>query len=335
MEQNIMEQTISEINFYKQASQICKTVYENLKNQVLNNKERSIKKLCIIGNQLINQELNKLEKIPNADYQIAYPVTIVLNNCIGHSIHTENDQVITDTDLVKIELGVSVAGFIVVLAESFLVKKGDDNKDIQKMIKLLSRLQSDIVSAIKTGETNDEIRILIESKCADRNVFPVQNCVSYEQFQGQLQTKMSKYIILNYKQLWDSNDYLINEENLCFEFTDNDVYTINLSIIPEVENIVYKTSVSNLCRFNEFNYNLKLQSSRQFYNQTKNKFKEYAFDISEYQKDVKNRIGIKECKENGILEQYTIQHVFSDNIPIPVVSKKFTVMIRGDKCILL
>jgi hypothetical protein len=147
---------------------------------------------------------------------------------------------------------------------------------------------------------------------------------------------MSKYIILNYKQIWDSNEYLINEENFCFEFTDGDIYTINLSITPETEEpLIYKTSESNLCRFNEFNYNLKLQSSRQFYTQTKSKFKEYAFDLSEYKKNVKNRVGIKECTENGILEHYTVQHIFSNNIPVPVVTKKFTVMIQGDYCILI
>jgi methionine aminopeptidase len=324
--------SISEIGLYKQASGICKKVYEHLKNHILNNKERNIKKLVIIGNNLINEELIKLEQIPSADYQIAYPVTISLNNCIGQG----SDETITDTDLVKIELGVSVAGFISILADSFVVKKSDNNRDVQKMIKLLNKLQDEIVGMMKAGETNDEIRILIESKCAEKNVFPIQNCVSNEQFQGQLHTKMSKYIILNYKPLWDTDDYLTNEENLCFEFEDGDIYTINLSITPETEEpIVYKTSTSNLCRFNEFNYNLKLQSSRQFYNQTKSKFKQYAFDLSEYQKDAKNRVGIKECTENGILEHYNVSYAFSKNIPVPVVTKKFTVMIRGNKCILL
>ena len=57
-----------------------------------------------------------------------------------------------------------------------------------------------------------------------------------------------------------------------------------------------------------------------------------AFNCIPYKNDCKNRVGIKHCLENGLLEQY---HVLYSKDNLPVFTKKFTLIVGDDKCVLL
>ena len=116
-------------------------------------------------------------------------------------------------------------------------------------------------------------------------------------------------MILNHRKYYDMDDYLISPENINYEFEKDDIYTINLSVIPTTDerssedNIKYKNNgESHIYRLNEYTYSLKLKSSKAFYNQIKSNHKNYGFDISLYNHDTKNRMGIKECLNNNILD---------------------------------
>jgi hypothetical protein len=157
---------------------------------------------------------------------------------------------------------------------------------------------------------------------------PIENCISYQQDSGLLKSDDYKYLIFNYRKYYDMDDYLITPENINYEFEENDVYTINLSVIPSQDDehiIKYKNSgESHIHRFNEYTYSLKLKSSKTFYSQVKSKHANCAFEVAPYLHDVKNRMGIKECVDNGILEKYPIVYVQPS---IPVITKKFTILV--------
>jgi hypothetical protein len=80
---------------------------------------------------------------------------------------------------------------------------------------------------------------------------------------------------------------------------------------------------------------LKLKSSREFFNNTKSKHKTYLFDIQEYNKIIKNKFGINECLKNGILEEYPIVNVTQNGLPLPVITKIFTLLVTEDGCKIL
>lgn len=297
---------------YLLASSICKKVFLKLKDLILSKKIISIKKLSLLGNDLILEE----------KCIVAFPISISLNNCVGNYLYINDLETIKDDDIVKIHLGVSINNCIVQLCETFLA-----NGNAHKYIEFLNKLQKKVIKMIKHGETNDETRIMIESMCTYENVFPVENCISYEQIGNSLKQSDSKYLILNYKKYYDSNDYLISEQNTCYEFEQNEVYTIDLSIVENNEFLKYTTIEPHIYRFNEFNESLKLKSSRDFLNKVKSINSNFAFDFNQYRDNTKHRIGMKECLDKGLLDTFPIKITKSKE---NIFSKKFTIIV-GEK----
>ena len=313
---------------YNVAASICGKVYLELKEKIKSG-ERNLKDISTYGNKRITGELETMYK-KEKDKRIAFPVSISLNNCLGNYVYDYQNSnseynTIKDTDVIKIELGVCIGGCISVLCETFTL---DDNPQIKEITEFLDKMQNDLVKRIKHEETADELRIYFESKCTDNDIFPVENCISYQQSPGLLKSEDGKYLIFNYRKYYDMDDYLITPENINYEFEEHDVYTINLSVIPSQDDehsLKYKNNgESHIYRFNEFTYGLKLQSSRAFHNQAKGKHANCAFEINDYLSNVKNRMGMKECLDNGILEKYPIIYVQPN---VPVVTKKFTVLV--------
>jgi len=313
------------IGKYNTSATICSKVYKHLKELVISNQERNIKSLCDIGNQMILTELSTIYK-KNKDKNIAFPVCISLNNMISN--HTgEIVNSIKDTDIIKIKLGVSLCGCISILTETFIIK---ENEPIQRVINFLDDISEDILEMIKHEETVDEVRIFIESKCTEQIVFPIPNCISYQQEQSFIKTLDSKYMILNHIAKYDMNDYLLTEQNINFEFEEDDIFTINLTVIPleddiEPNQVKYRIlDNSFIHRLNDINYSLKLKSSKEFYSKVKKEHSYYAFDIKKYLDNPKDRMGISECKKHNLLDVYDVTTVHNN---LPVISKEFTIII--------
>jgi len=320
---------MKDLTYYNEAASICGKVYNELKIDILNG-ERSVKKLSLKGDNRILEELSCVykKKQIGSFKNIAYPVSISLNNCISNYVYDENEEfnTITNNSVIKIELGVVISGCVSILAETFTI---NENKQIEDINKFLQHLQKEILQMTYHEQTADEIRMYIESQCTENEVFPIENCTSHQHEKEFLHTEDSKYTILNYKKYYDKNDILVSSENINYEFEKDDIYTINLTVIPESdENIKYKNlEESHIYHFNEIEYALKLKSARTFYNDVKSKHSNYAFlanDFSTY----KYKIGIKECLTHNILNKLPIIYL---NKNIPVITKKFTIIIGKDK----
>lgn len=330
-----------ELSYYNLAATICSKIYDEIKGKILiefkenNVKIMDIKPLLEYGNKRILEETSLVFKKSKKTKGIACPVSITTNNTVLYYTYDYSKEnplnFIKETDVVKINLGIVINDCIANLCETFTII---ENKKINKIIKRLDKMVDQIEETIKPGEINDEIRILIESKCTEKGIFPIENCIS---FQHEPKYDESKYLILNYKKRYDFDDNLIGLQNLCFEYEKDEVYTIQLSVVQIDENsdepIIYKKlDNSHLYRFNDTHYSLKLKSSREFLNECKSKHKTYLFDIQEYDKIVKNKFGINECLKNCILEQFPITVVTQNGVPLPVITKIFTLLVTEDGC---
>lgn len=320
---------------YNTAASICNKIWYKLKDKVIKDNERDLFTLTKFGNNLIETELNSVYK--KEVKHIAFPLSICLNNCVGNYIYDkENNNLIKDDDVIKIELGISIGGCISILAETFTISK---NKEIEKINEFLENLQKTLLKKIKHEETADEIRIFIESQCTYNNIFPLENCISYQHDIDELTNDSLKYMILNHRKYYDNDDYLISPENINYEFEEDDIYTINLSVVPmrddiDDDNIRYKQSDDvHIYRLTDLSHLLKLKSSKNFYHQVKKEHKNYAFNVIPYTSDIKNRIGIKECIDKNIIEAYPILYIKPYDLPIIV--KKFTIIVGKDKSKLL
>ena len=319
---------------YNVAAKICGKVYNILKEKILSGEILYVSTLQILGNETIEKECKQVYKqLKNKG--IAFPISISLNNCVGNYIYengSDEYNIIKNGDVVKIELGVNIDGCIAMLGETIIYNENDkdENKENTKYIEFLNKLQKDIVKIIKHGETNDEIKIYIESKCTESGCFPVENTISYQHFDSKLSTDSSKYIITNYKKYYDDEDLLISKENLCFEFEKGEVYTINLTIIQnnsenETEHNYTEPHQPHIYRFNEYFYNLKLASSKSFCSVIHEQYQKNAFDCVPYKNQLKYKLGIKESISKGILIQYPVYYSKDQSI---VFHKKFTIVVN-------
>lgn len=317
------------IDKYRCSSNICKLVYAEIVEQIREKQILDVLALSKYGERRIVEECEKVFK--NVKRKgVAFPVSISLNDCVGNYIYepdNDNYNCITKGDVVKIELGVDIAGCITILGETIVYDNGDTHND---KIQLLEELKGDITSLVFPSQTNDELRIHIESKCTEINCFPTQNCTSFQQIDGHLESDDSKYMILNYRKKYDINEYLLSMENLCFEFEVGEVYNINLTVTEESD-VTYKTPHDpHIYRFNENYYNLKLKSAKTFLSQVKSIHGNNAFFIQNYNATPSERLGFKECFKNMILTDYPVIYTRST----PVFHKKFTIIVTENKCII-
>ena len=338
---------------YNSGERICKTVILELFEKMKNKELLDVKKIEDFCNKRILDECELIYDNKNIKF-CNLPTSISLNNCVGNYIYSDYEEYkrynyIQNGDVVKIEIGVNISDCIINLGETIVYNDitSSENKDLEillyekhgKYLELLEILKNDLLEDIKTGETNDEIRINIESKCTEYGCFPINNCTSYQHLDGQVRTDESKYIVCNYKQENDSNINIDNNgfylDNSCFEFEEGEIYTIHLKIIPndeenndETKHKYYKLEDSHIYRFNDNYYDLKLKSSREFYSVIKKKYSTTPFNYLEYKNDKKYRLGIKECLKNGILEEYTI--LYSKD-KLPIYHKKFTIIVGKDQ----
>lgn len=327
---------------YNTCAKICGVIIKEIFSKIRSSEMLNVTSLCEYGDTRIKEECDKIYKRETVKGS-AFATNISLNDCVGFYIY-EKDMNEYNTiklgDVVKVELGVNIGGCIANLGETIIYTNDESEENInKKYLDLLNELQTDVQKLLIPGNINDDVKIIIESKCTQVGCFPVENTTSYQHLDGQLQTFESKYMITNYQKYYDDDDGLAVLQNICFEFEEGDVYTIALVIVPNdieqndetVHNYIEKHD-PHIYRFNDQYYGLRLKMSRDFFSKAKPKHNTNAFNSLPYKSNTRDRVGIKECYENGILEHYPVLYT-KDKYPI--FHKKFTVIVGNNKCVTL
>lgn len=347
--ENLIELTPSVITKYNDAARIAKIVFEDLKKQIVDG-ERNVRVLCDVGNLLILKHVESVYKNVKCK-GIGFPVSISLNNCVGNYVFEEGmDEFnyIKDDSIIKIELGVQIDGYCAMFGDTFVLNIQDkDNKDhrFKYVLDFLEELVKDIPKIIKVGDTTDDLRLFIESKCTDLDIFPVENTITQQQMRYN-ELVDNKKMILHHQKYYDENDYETTEPNINYEFEEHDVYDINLTVVPDLEyeelsryNLSKTTSHvyviphdPHIYRFNGCFHDFKLKASREFATNVKEKHFNYGFDYTYLKTNPRYRMGMKEAKDNFVIDEYPIMYTKDK---LPVFHKKFTVLVQKSRTISL
>jgi len=326
----------SKLKSYRIASSICENVYSEIIASIANGCF-DIEQLTKNGDLLVQEkavEALQLEPdIPphkNSKHYIAFPTSFSLNNCVGNYVYQKDHNInIKDGDVVKVDLGVNINGCISIFAKTYVHTTLNE-----KYLTVLDSLEEIVLQELKTGNVNDDVRMHVESFCAENDCFPFENSISYGASPNYLKTQDSKYIIFNFQKYYDDDDNLV-QPNTCFELEEGEVYNINLTIVENqkdcdsgIHQHVYKElHKPHIYGFNDYFYSLKLRSSKDFYGKVKDDHKNNAFRIDEYENILKYKIGMKEPYDNGILDAFPIYYT-KDNCK--VYTKKFTALVTKD-----
>ncbi|XP_031631384.1 proliferation-associated protein 2G4 [Contarinia nasturtii] len=321
-EEKEVEKTISEdlvVTKYKLAGEIVNRTLKTLLGLVA--PEKSVKEICEKGDQLLLEETSKVfKKEKEIKKGIAFPTCLSVNNCICHFSPTKNDPdyLLKEGDVVKIDLGAHIDGFIAVAAHTVVAKSDAASK--------VSGRQADVILAtywasqaalrlLKPGTGNYAITEAVQKIASEYKCKPIEGMLSHQLKQFKIDGE--KTIIQN------PNEAQRKEHEKC-EFALHEVYAIDV-LISTGEGVGREkdTKVSIFKKTDE-NYQLKLKASRALITEVRNKHGNMPFNLRHFEEETKARMGVVECISHKMIEPFQVLYEKPSEI---VAQFKFTVLL--------
>lgn len=152
-----------EIEKYKKAGQIAAEVRDNVKAMVKP------------GVKLIDVAEKSEELIRNAGAKIAFPINISVNEIAAHYTPSlNNPAVFRENDIVKLDVGVHIDGYIADTAATVSL-----DKSRQDMVAIVEKALENALKLIKPGINIGEIGETIENTIRDNGYKPVSNLTGH------------------------------------------------------------------------------------------------------------------------------------------------------------
>lgn len=268
--------------------------------------------LCQLGDDVIARELVKCFKGKKIEKGVAFPTSISPNNTVGHvSPLADDTTVLKEGDLVKVDLGVHIDGWIATQAQTILVQS-----DAAAPI---TGRAADVMAAARTA-FEAALRLMKPGKKVADVAGPLQQIVEAygcNLVEGVLSHQMKQFVI-------DGNKCVLNKPTPEHrvedaEFLENEVYAIDIvvstgegkvRVLDEKETTVYKRAL-------DVEYQLKLKASRAAFSEINRRFPTMPFTLRALydEKDAKSKdlqkqlkLGLVECLSHSLLHPYPVLH---------------------------
>jgi curved DNA binding protein len=284
----------------------------------------TVQELCELGDKLIVENCLPIrkKKLKENEKGIAFPTCISVNNCVGNFSPLSDDPLVKlkGGDVVKIDLGVHIHGFICSHAHTYIVP------DEVSCPPPYTGKKADVICAayyaaecalhlLRPGHTNNEVTQIIK-KCAESfKVNPVEAVLSHE---------LKQYVI-------DANNVILNREEhdqkvAQITFEENQAYCVDVVMSTGTgkkmkEGTDTRTTVFK--RALDRNYQLKSQASRDLFREINTKFPSLVFSLRGCDPK-KRRIGIKEIVSHDLVDAYPVLYEREGEF---VAQFKFTALI--------
>ena len=248
---------------------------------------------------------------------VAFPTCVSIGSIVGHfSPMSDDSSVISAGDLVKIDLGCHIDGFIATLAQTIVVQSSADEPVKGKAADVISAAKTAFEAAlrlIRPGKTVNEVAPVLQK------IAEAYGCTVVE---GVMSHQMKQFVI-------DGNKCVLNKPSPPEtkvddeEFEENEVYAIDIvistgegkpKVLDEKATTVYKRALDQ-------EYQLKVKSSRALFSEISKRFPSMPFtlraiaegsgsegDKGELLAKGQIRLGLVECLNHGLLHPYPVLH---------------------------
>ncbi|XP_064552478.1 proliferation-associated protein 2G4 [Drosophila montana] len=298
------EKTIAEdlvVTKYKLAGEIANKTLKTVIGLCV--PDASVREICTKGDTLLTEETGKVyKKEKELKKGIAFPTCLSVNNCVCHFSPAKNDADYTlkAGDVVKIDLGAHIDGFIAVAAHTIVVGAGADQK--------ISGRQADVILAaywsvqaalrlLKSGSSNYSITEAVQQISESYKCKPIEGMLSHELKQFKIDGE--KTIIQN------PSEAQRKEHEKC-SFETHEVYAIDV-IVSSGEGVGReKDTKVSIYKKSDENYMLKLKASRALLAEVKTKYGNMPFNIRSFEEETKARMGVVECVSHKMIEPFQV-----------------------------
>jgi len=304
---------------YKMAAEIVNKVLKELVDA--SKLSASVRDLCILGDKRLAEETSKaFKKDKKLTKGIAFPTCVSVNNCICHfsPLTSEPDVILADGDMVKIDMGAHIDGFIAVVAHTVVVGATVDNPVTGCKADALMAAHLASEAALRLAKPGNETYEITETVSKVGEAFeckPVEGMLSHQLEQNRIDGE--KTIIQNPSEPQ-------RKEHDKFEFALHEVYAIDVLISSGDGQGREKDAKITVYKKTDDTYMLKMKTSREFYSKVSKQFGTMPFNLRSMEDEKKARMGVVECVTHKLIEPF---QVLFDKEGACVAQYKFTVLL--------
>ncbi|XP_057375274.1 proliferation-associated protein 2G4-like [Daphnia carinata] len=316
------EKTIAEdlvVTKYKMAGDIANRVIQGVIAKCVVG--ASVRELCSLGDKLLLEETVKVfKKEKDLKKGIAFPTCLSVNNCVCHfsPLASDTDVELKDGDVVKIDLGAHVDGFIASVAHTVIVGSTSSTKITGRKADVLLAAHYASEAALrlmKPGTENQAVTNVVQTVAESYKCKPIEGMLSHQLKQFEIDGEKS--IIQNPNEIQRKE-----HEKTTFEL--HEVYAIDV-LVSSGEGVAKEmdTRTTVFKKTNE-TYMLKMKASRALFTEVNSKCGTMPFSLRNLEDEKKARMGVLECVSHKLLEPF---HVLYEKPNEIVAQFKFTVLL--------
>lgn len=286
---------------YKMASEITQRVLKEVVDRCVPG--ASIKDTCIFGDKRLDEETSRVfKKDKDVKKGIAFPTCLSVNNYICHfsPLVSDPDMILKDNDVVKIDLGCQIDGYVAVVAHTLVVGATKEKKVTGRRADCILAAYHAAEAAlrlIKPTETNTTVTEMIDRISNVYHCKPVEGMISYQ---------MTRGVIDGDKKIYQNPNDVQRREIEKQEFALHEVYAIDVLVSSgegkpretEIRTTVYKKK--------DFIYQLRMKSSRAFLSEVEKRFSLMPFTLRHFEDEKRARMGVIECAKHDLVEPYPV-----------------------------
>mmetsp|Transcript_2354 Transcript_2354/g.2725 ORF Transcript_2354/g.2725 Transcript_2354/m.2725 type:complete len:399 (+) Transcript_2354:64-1260(+) len=295
---------------YQEASKIVNLALSGLVQQCVPGAK--IIDLCQFGTTVMETQAAKLytKKVNGAVVErgVAFPVCISVNDVVcNHSpLASEELEPLKAGDIVKIDLGCHIDGYISVAAHTLVVSESPDkpaeaDEELGNVATAAYNAMLVAAASIKAGASNRDVTAAVSRVAEAYGVNPISSVRMHQ---------MKRYVMDGVKEVAlkepTPEDLEEGDEKVpdC-TFEQAEVYAVDVALSTgdgkakpsELRTTVFKRNV-------EINYKLKMKASRAVLTEVDKKFPTLPFTLRHFEDERQARMGITETVAHGLLTPY-------------------------------
>ncbi|CAL9246736.1 unnamed protein product [Arabidopsis halleri] len=273
--------------------------------------------ICEKGDAFIKEQTASMYKNAKKKIErgVAFPTCISVNNTVGHFSPLASDEsVLEDGDMVKIDMGCHIDGFIALVGHTHVLQEGIVTGRKADVIRAASNAADVALRLVRPGKKNTDVTEAIQKVAAAYDCKIVEGVLSHQ---------MKQHVIDGNKVVLSvsSPETTVDE----VEFEENEVYAIDIvastgdgkpKLLDEKQTTIYKKDES-------VNYQLKMKASRFIISEIKQNFPRMPFTARSLE-EKRARLGLVECVNHGHLQPYPVLYEKPGDF---VAQIKFTVLL--------
>ncbi|KAI3993482.1 hypothetical protein MKX01_002495 [Papaver californicum] len=273
--------------------------------------------ICEKGDSYIREQSGSMYKNVKKKIErgIAFPTCISVNNTICHFSPLASDEtVLVQGDMMKIDMGCHIDGFIAVVAHTHVLQDGPVNGKAADVVAAVNTAAEVALRLVKPGRKNKDVTDAIQKVAAAYDCKIVEGVLSHQ---------LKQFVI-------DGNKVILSVSNPetkvdDAEFEENEVYAIDIvastgdgkpKLVDEKQTTIYKRAVDK-------SYSLKMKASRFIFSEISQKFPIMPFSARALE-EKRARLGLVECMNHELLQPYPVLHEKPGDF---VAQIKFTVLL--------